>query len=204
MCPPKRKTSTFQESLDDILELHKKELTWRTQSVSITVATSFENDAPVVINLIDTMEKGKNRPRKKTEDTVYWLPKKFCTNSEKFRTEVLAPHFVLPCKDAGFVVSMKGWEKDYNYAPITCQRYRTYNGGSKLCQDETKDVTNTMTSSMKNGGSITNAVDGDDDSTVNDSTYLPPLVDADDSDDSTVSDGSYNLQCQWSGLWQDL
>ena len=135
--------TSYSNLLQDLLGLHENEMTWVSTDIPLAVATSIDNDDPMVINLAETLGKGKNVNKGLVPQDACWLPQKFNKNTKQFRTSVLAPFFVLASKESGFLVAMKGWEPKKNYATFFCVRGRHYqkNPPKNQAVDEAADET---------------------------------------------------------------
>ena len=96
---------------------------WTPNKINITVATSLEDETPVQLNLMSTLGTSSYG---RLCASRHWLPKEFNSNSGDYRSNVIAPLFILACKDAGFAVKMKGWEKKSKLIKFACARDRPY------------------------------------------------------------------------------
>ena len=67
----------FGRSVDRVLQLHDELYNWKSPPIDVMVATSIDNDELLKINVVDTLETGKFKPREPSDENVYWLPKKF-------------------------------------------------------------------------------------------------------------------------------
>ncbi|CAB9518062.1 expressed unknown protein [Seminavis robusta] len=118
---------------------------WRPTSVKLTVATSLEDDTPIQVNLIETMEhkdKGdgyKHNVKNSPSLSAYWLPSKFNHASSEFIKKHLMPHFGVSCLHAGFKIKNKGWEKKKGCLTIVCPRHRYYS--PKHCEESKRRST---------------------------------------------------------------
>lgn len=68
----------YAKGIAALRTFHSHQLDWKTSSVLIEVATSFDDNTPMEIDLTKTLETGKRQPRKSFDvDGVYWLSKEF-------------------------------------------------------------------------------------------------------------------------------
>jgi len=110
---------------------------WNTPELFIDVATALDNDQPVTINIIDTFVEHEIRRSRKDKHSVsdptsvYWLQSKYNQNTKEFRVETLSVPFVKSAQQAGFNLSMKGYEKKKNQLPFRCPRYEPYTPGAR-------------------------------------------------------------------------
>lgn len=116
--------SSYANSINDLLTLHNRELTFTTDLIELEVATSVNNDTLQKINLADTIGKVKRTKKYLGDEDVYWLPSKYNQNTDDFRSKVVFPVFVHACRKAGFLVVMKGWEKKQGVIVVGCNRLR--------------------------------------------------------------------------------
>ena len=144
--------SSFSSNVDDLFNLHEQTLKWDANSIMITIASSLDNDAPIEVNLSDTIGKVVHVSKNLSHDEVYWLPRRFSINTPEFCKSDLSPFFMLACKKAGFSVKLKGWENKYGYVPVVCQRERFHLDYTSTPSDEGVDV---MTSTTEVSGSAT-------------------------------------------------
>jgi hypothetical protein len=102
---------TYDQNVQQLWDLHHERLDWDTEApLLVQVQRSWTDTELVETNVISTIAQAKARKRKTTDDDFYWLPKRFSTNTEPFRTDELAPYFVRPAVECGFNLIMKGYE----------------------------------------------------------------------------------------------
>ena len=103
---------SYTQSLEDLYLKHRHSHDWRSGPINLTVATSLVNDEPQLINISDTIGKGKNCPNQsnRTSSNCYWLQSHYNENTDTFRQQQIHPLFVRACHQDGFI--LKG-----NYEP---------------------------------------------------------------------------------------
>jgi hypothetical protein len=137
--------SDYDAALDQLSILYEKKKRWIPKQIHVGVATSMADDNPQVINLMDTLGYSGKRAIASIDDSTsfFLLKNKYSSNTAEFRSQVLAPLFVYSCKQAGFAVYMKGWEKARNHVKFVCQRckYHKTKQGSMDEQAELDSLT---------------------------------------------------------------
>ena len=115
-------TSSYSSALDDFFHLHNTAKDWETQSITISVATSLDDDTPRDINLADTIGKKKNVPKvsKRSDKNCYWLSKSFSQNDDSYRQQVIHPIVVRSCHESGFIVHAE-YEKIHKCIQFECR-----------------------------------------------------------------------------------
>lgn len=115
-------TSSYSSALDDFFHLHNTAKDWETQSITISVATSLDDDTPRDINLADTIGKKKNvpKPSKRSDKNCYWLSKSFSQNDDSYRQQVIHPIVVRSCHESGFIVHAE-YEKIHKCIQFECR-----------------------------------------------------------------------------------
>ena len=85
--------STYTTCLTALFSEQKKDYSWKSGPVVITVAMSLSNDESKNINLTSTIGHGKYcpKPGKQMDANCHWLPIDLDKNNETFRTEEPTP-----------------------------------------------------------------------------------------------------------------
>ena len=105
---------------------------WAVEEILVEVCPSIDSDETIQLNLVETTASSRkciqaSLPGTKAQE-VYWLPQSHNQNNPECRKKVIAPLFVIPCKDAGFNIRLKGWEAKHNRLRFCCQRGRMKDG----------------------------------------------------------------------------
>lgn len=97
---------SYSDALSTFFSLHEQAENWKTGAINITVATAYNNDAPLQIDLSSTVGFNQNVPSqpKRSDANCYWLEAKFNVNTPSFRQEVIHPIFARSCHSAGFTI----------------------------------------------------------------------------------------------------
>lgn len=120
----------YKTTVTGLWRHYKQKTKWITTGVNIQVHESLEmpggevQQAPITIDLMDTVGQRSAVKRKLLPEDIYWLPPKFCANNADFREKVLTPYFVLPCTEAGFNLVARGWQHEHNFVKYMCSRCR--------------------------------------------------------------------------------
>jgi hypothetical protein len=72
------------------------------------------------------METLGKRSRNSKYSKKHWLQEDLNENSKQFRANSVAPLLIRACKEAGFYVRIKGWEKEYSALKFACHRSRPF------------------------------------------------------------------------------
>lgn len=105
---------------------------WTSTNIRVQVAKSLTDPTPCVINFAATIGKstaaaaGAQRTSGRNDDR-YWLLPQFNQNTPDFRAREIAPIFVKACKDSGFKLAVKGWERGRNKIRFCCAKSTFYN-----------------------------------------------------------------------------
>ena len=116
----------FGDLLEALNELHEEENSWTVDEITISVATSLEDDTLIDLNLASTIGHGKRVNKNTEQPHVYWLPSGFCQNNERFRVNELIPCFVTCCRQSGFPLTSKGWDPERQAIRFACRHYRHF------------------------------------------------------------------------------
>ena len=98
-------TVTLDQLLASLQAANTSRCDWES-NIKITVATSINNDAPIEINLSDTLGKCKKTILSGDDDNYYWLPATFNTNTTDSRKDEIVPYMSQAFAQAGFKVRL--------------------------------------------------------------------------------------------------
>ena len=106
---------------------------WNAATIELLVATSLHDPNPRLVNLSETLGFPKKGPPEVIDDTTrhFLLGDECNRNDKEFRKNMLAPLFVFSCRQAGFSVAMKGWERTRNCQRFHCQRSKFHKPNKK-------------------------------------------------------------------------
>lgn len=121
-----------QQLLSDLNDLEQAEadsLSWEVSCVPITVAKSYLDDTSTIVNLIDTLEKGKNKPKTPDDHNAHWFPSHFCFSD-------ISTMLVKACQQAGFLIRQKGVQKNAQPGAFKfiCSHFRRFQAKVSACQ----------------------------------------------------------------------
>ena len=108
MAPPPADLFNLVNRLDSLTDSLNN---WKAEEISYTVAQSESDNTELTINIAETLGFNVRNRFKSENDDVYYLPKVFNCNDEKFRKENLVPTLLQACYRAGFRGYSKGWAK---------------------------------------------------------------------------------------------
>ena len=131
----------YIDHLSAISVLSKNLESWESGVISVTVATSLNDDTPMSINLTNTLGYQKNPPseRWRSDRNCYWLPSTFNINTEVFRVEEIYPLFKQACKAAGFKVGGR-YEKNRYTIIFQCVKGRFHYEGQNKKHNDNREI----------------------------------------------------------------
>ena len=135
--------TTYEGAIAALDHLYAEERCWKSSSIDFPVATSQNDDTPMIIDLAATLGKVRRSTRNINDDTCFFLPKdKYSVNTEKFRKSTLGPLFVFWCRQAGFNVIMNGWEPSRGKTVVICNRGKEYQVNKQSPPTDSSNVAN--------------------------------------------------------------
>ena len=103
-----------------------REKQWDTKELIVEFATSFDNDDPLDINVMEHLGHGVKQTRKQKLGAVrLWLPKKLNAIGQGGRQAVLT-HFSPLALNAGFALRIHSWKPKTGQLRLSCSRGRFY------------------------------------------------------------------------------
>jgi hypothetical protein len=91
----------FLADLNSVKAAELRKLHWVVSDLPVQVAKSQSDDTVVTINLVETLEKGQNRPKDPDDSNVFWFPHSWSFND-------VNSMLVKACQQAGFPIRQKG------------------------------------------------------------------------------------------------
>ena len=131
---PRKRQISYLSTMDDLNNAIEMQKNWTSGPIKFSAATSMSNDAPMIVDLTETLDKSKNNPKagKRNDTNCYWLPSTLNKNDEETVAEVKSI-FVNACKSAGCKVGGQ-YEKKLNSIVFECNRSKFINRENNLKQ----------------------------------------------------------------------
>ena len=206
-------TASYSSVLNDFFSLHNTAKDWTTQSITISVATSLDDDTPKDINLADTIGRNKNVPKisNRSDNNCYWLSKSFSQNDDSYRQKVLHPIVVRACHASGFIVHGE-YEQQYNCIQFECRdsKYHDEEKRKAWRDSQPRNVKNSSIPPIprkrkparpiavkKEDADDADDADDDDDAAADDDAASAAADAADDVNDDKVGTCPFRFRLYW-------
>jgi len=118
-------STSYSESISQIYRIRERAKNWTSGSIfiTVTVASSKNNNLPLEIDLTETIGHNKRVPiaDQRGDRNCYWLQSHINENSEEFRRKCINPLFASACWRAGFLIHAQ-YESKHKCIRFECNR----------------------------------------------------------------------------------